>query len=173
MLSIYTFSQFLTPFFYFFVRNPGKEVRKAKEGGIDFITYIIGYSVNTNKRELKQLTNLAKIGGGSYISADTEQELEDRFNELNSDEGQGILKLENHSNYEVEKWELYKGMKQPGNTNNTAYQSRDKKDRSEKLWDSYLVGVGDYELHIFLKNTGSPLVKKVIIRKDQQTDVII
>jgi Mg-chelatase subunit ChlD len=156
--------------------DPIKEVRKAKEGGIDFITYIIGYSVNTintNERELKQLPILAMIGGGRYISADTEQELEDRFNELNSDEGQGILKLEEPSNYQVEKWELYKGMKQPGNTNNTAYESRDKKNRSDKLWDSYLVGVGDYELHIFLKNTGSPLVKKVIIRKDQQTDVII
>jgi len=26
MLSTYTFSQFLTPFFYFFVRNPGLRV---------------------------------------------------------------------------------------------------------------------------------------------------
>ena len=30
MLSIYTFSQFLTPFFYFFVRNPGKATDPVK-----------------------------------------------------------------------------------------------------------------------------------------------
>ena len=148
--------------------DPIKEVRKAKEGGIDFITYIIGYSVNTNKKVDQQLQKLATFGGGHYISADTEQELEDRFNELNSDKGQGILKLENHSNYQVEKWELYKGIK----SGDKPYNSRDS-NRHDNLWGSYLVDVGDYELDIFLHQNASPLVKKVIIKKDQQTDVVI
>lgn len=149
--------------------DPVKEVREAKESGIDFITYIIGYSVNTNEREFQQLPVLARVGGGRYISADTEEELENKFNELNSQE-EGILNLKNHSNSKVERWELYKGIKQAGNI---PYNSRDRK-RGDNLWGSYLVDVGDYELHIFLnENTDSPLVRRIIIRKDQQTDVVI